>query len=208
MFQLSPRSSDPSSPSDSMSGRDSPRSPPTTGHPSDEEAASQRLSVRQYHDEHQRRHGSGSVSQRPSESEAPRSPEPPGSPTQHGELESGEVATGEVAGNPASSSHELWTPNPFPSRSWSASNALRNAPPLSSRYEDELPEPGVITNDLDGAQSRQIAAEAHARPNRPVARPIVGTSRRDYGRSTRTRVGLRPVRRTKLLNDRRSVSDT
>ncbi|ETI40705.1 hypothetical protein F443_13973 [Phytophthora nicotianae P1569] len=181
MFQLSPRSSDPSSPSDFMSGRDSPRSPPTTGHPSDEEAASQLLSVRQYHDEHQRRHGSGSVSQRPSESEAPRSPEPPGSPTQHGELESGEVATGEVAGNPASSSHELWTPNPFPSRSWSASNALRNAPPLSSRYEDELPEPGVITNDLDGAQSRQFAAEAHARPNRPVARPIVGTSRRDYG---------------------------
>ncbi|ETL97068.1 hypothetical protein L917_05576, partial [Phytophthora nicotianae] len=29
--------------------------------------------------------------------------------------------------------------------------------------------------------SRQIAAESHARPNRPVARPIVGTSRRDYG---------------------------
>ncbi|ETI35462.1 hypothetical protein F443_18199 [Phytophthora nicotianae P1569] len=65
-----------------------------------------------------------------------------------------------------------------PNRSWSASNALRNAPPLSSRYEDELTEPGVISNDLDGAQCRQIAAESHARPNRPVARPIVGSSPR------------------------------
>ncbi|ETO63955.1 hypothetical protein F444_18416 [Phytophthora nicotianae P1976] len=65
-----------------------------------------------------------------------------------------------------------------PNRSWSASNVLRNAPPLSSRYEDELTEPGVISNDLDGAQCRQIAAESHARPNRPVARPIVGSSPR------------------------------
>ncbi|ETO63810.1 hypothetical protein F444_18555, partial [Phytophthora nicotianae P1976] len=162
-----------------MSGRDSPRSPQTPGPPADEEAAAQRLSVRQYHDEHQRRHGSRSVSQPPSEDEASRSPEPPGSPTQRGELEPAEVASGEVAGNPASNSRELRTPNPFPSRS--GSNALRNAPPLSSRYDDELPEPGVMTNDLDGAQSPQIAAEAHARPNRPVARPIVGTSRRDYG---------------------------
>ncbi|ETM98090.1 hypothetical protein PPTG_19810 [Phytophthora nicotianae INRA-310] len=103
---------------------------------------------------------------------------PLGSPTRrhtrHGELEPGEVASGEMArsparsetffqrpSSPASSSRELRTPNPFPNRSWSASNALRNAPPLSS--------------------SRQIAAESHARPNRPVARPIVGTSRRDYG---------------------------
>ncbi|ETP20382.1 hypothetical protein F441_05880 [Phytophthora nicotianae CJ01A1] len=65
-----------------------------------------------------------------------------------------------------------------PNRSWSASNVLRNAPPLSSRYEDELTEPGVISNDLDGAQCRQIAAESHARSNRPVARPIVGSSPR------------------------------
>ncbi|ETP28385.1 hypothetical protein F442_22321, partial [Phytophthora nicotianae P10297] len=74
-----------------MSGRDSPRSPHATGHPSDEEAAPQRLSVQQYHDEHQRRHGSDSVRQCPSGSEAQRSPEPSGSPTQrrtrHGELE-------------------------------------------------------------------------------------------------------------------------
>ncbi|ETP48308.1 hypothetical protein F442_05924, partial [Phytophthora nicotianae P10297] len=114
--------------------------------------------------------------------------------TRHGELEPGEVASGEMArsparsetffqrpSSPASSSRELRTPNAFPNRSWSASNALRNAPPLSSRYEDGLTEPGIISNDLDGAQSRQIAGESHARPNRPVARPIMGTSRRDYG---------------------------
>ncbi|ETP05031.1 hypothetical protein F441_18282, partial [Phytophthora nicotianae CJ01A1] len=169
-----------------------------TGHPSDEEAARQRLRVQQYNDEHRRRHVPGSVSQRPSGSEAQRSPEPPGSPTQrrtrHGELESGDVATGEMArsparsetsfqrpSRPASSSRDVRTPNPFPNRSWPASNDLCNAPPLFSKYEDELTEPGVISNDLDGAQSRQIAAGSHARPNRPVARPIVGTSRRDYG---------------------------
>ncbi|KAG1708247.1 hypothetical protein DVH05_024930 [Phytophthora capsici] len=82
--------------------------------------------------------------------------------------------------SPAPRSRELWTPNPFPNRDGSA-NALLNAPPLSSRYEDELPEPGVVCNDLDGAQSRQIEAASRARYNRPVARPIVGASRRDYG---------------------------
>ncbi|ETM30503.1 hypothetical protein L914_21821 [Phytophthora nicotianae] len=82
---------------------------------------------------------------------------------------------------PASSSRDVRTPNPFPNRSWPASNDLCNAPPLFSKYEDELTEPGVISNDLDGAQSRQIAAGSHSRPNRPVTRPIVGTSRRDYG---------------------------
>ncbi|ETM35209.1 hypothetical protein L914_17854, partial [Phytophthora nicotianae] len=80
-----------------------------------------------------------------------------------------------------------------------ASNVLRDAPPLSSRYEDEFPEQGVISNDLDGAQSRQIAAEAHARPNRHVARRIVGTSRRDYGyvrsspADTARRTALQPL---------------
>ncbi|ETI30290.1 hypothetical protein F443_22589, partial [Phytophthora nicotianae P1569] len=66
-------------------------------------------------------------------------------------------------------------------------------------YEDEFPEQGVISNDLDGAQSRQIAAEAHARPNRHVARRIVGTSRRDYGyvrsspADTARRTALQPL---------------
>ncbi|ETM30719.1 hypothetical protein L914_21606, partial [Phytophthora nicotianae] len=49
------------------------------------------------------------------------------------------------------------------------------------------------------AQSRQIAAEARARPNRPVDRPIVGTSRRDYGyvrsspAETARRAALQPL---------------
>ncbi|KAG2999556.1 hypothetical protein PC121_g23104 [Phytophthora cactorum] len=75
----------------------------------------------------------------------------------------------------------LRTPNPFVER-YNPVRALCDAPPLTSRYEEDRRDPNVITNDLDEAQSRQLATEPSSqRSNRPVARPLTLPSRRDYG---------------------------
>ncbi|KAG4039893.1 hypothetical protein PC123_g24559 [Phytophthora cactorum] len=75
----------------------------------------------------------------------------------------------------------LRTPNPFVER-YNPVRALRDAPPLTSRYEKDRRDPYVITNDLDKAQSRQLSTEPSSqRSNRPVARPLTLPSRRDYG---------------------------
>ncbi|KAG2815548.1 hypothetical protein PC113_g14124 [Phytophthora cactorum] len=75
----------------------------------------------------------------------------------------------------------LRTPNPFVER-YNPVRPLRNAPPLTSRYEEDRRDPNVITNDLDEAQSRQLSTEPSSqRSNRPVARPLTLPSRRDYG---------------------------
>ncbi|KAG2997664.1 hypothetical protein PC121_g20409 [Phytophthora cactorum] len=59
---------------------------------------------------------------------------------------------------------------------------VNNAPPLTSRYEEDRRDPNVITNDLDEAQSRQLSTEPSLqRSNRPVARPLTLPSWRDYG---------------------------
>ncbi|KAG1689214.1 hypothetical protein DVH05_002707 [Phytophthora capsici] len=165
----------PTSQGDSTSAHSSPRSPQATGHSNDGEAAPQRLSVQQYHREHRRRHGSGSTSQHPGGSEASSSPPRTRQSARLDELEQGEFvpdddeespthqeAASPRPSSPAPRSRELRTPNPFPNRDGSA-NAMRNAPPLSWRYEDVLPEPGVVSNDLDGAQSRQLEAASAIR---------------------------------------------
>ncbi|KAG3116414.1 hypothetical protein PI124_g23067 [Phytophthora idaei] len=75
----------------------------------------------------------------------------------------------------------LRTPSPFAER-YNPIRALRDAPPLTSRYEEDRRDPNVITNDLDEAQSRQLSTEPSSqRSNRPVARPLTLPSRRDYG---------------------------
>ncbi|KAG3232751.1 hypothetical protein PI124_g22170 [Phytophthora idaei] len=75
----------------------------------------------------------------------------------------------------------LRTPNPFAER-YNPVRALRDAPPLTSRYEEDQRDPNVITNDLDEDQSRQLSTEPSSlRSNRPVARPLTLSSRRDYG---------------------------
>ncbi|KAG3067412.1 hypothetical protein PC121_g10554 [Phytophthora cactorum] len=75
----------------------------------------------------------------------------------------------------------LRTPNPFAER-YNPVRALRDAPPLTSCYEEDRHDPNVITNDLDEAQSRQLSTEPSSqRSNRPVARPLTLSSRRYYG---------------------------
>ncbi|KAG3023397.1 hypothetical protein PC120_g7587 [Phytophthora cactorum] len=75
----------------------------------------------------------------------------------------------------------LRTPNPFAERC-NPVRALRDAPPLTSRYEKDRRDLNVITNDLDEAQSRQLSTEPSSqRSNRPVARPLTLPSQRDYG---------------------------
>ncbi|KAG2994387.1 hypothetical protein PC121_g15897 [Phytophthora cactorum] len=75
----------------------------------------------------------------------------------------------------------LRTPNPFAER-YNPVRALRDAPPLTSRCEEDRRDPNVITNDLDEAQSRQLSTEPSSqRSNRPLARPLTLPSRRDYG---------------------------
>ncbi|KAG6942024.1 hypothetical protein JG687_00019299, partial [Phytophthora cactorum] len=60
--------------------------------------------------------------------------------------------------------------------------ASRDTPPLSSRYEEDLRDPNIITNDLDEAQSRPLSTEPSSqRSNRPVARSLTLPSRRNYG---------------------------
>ncbi|KAE9111218.1 hypothetical protein PF010_g10882 [Phytophthora fragariae] len=71
----------------------------------------------------------------------------------------------------------LRTPNPFPERDTGAP-ALRNAPPLPSR--DDAEGSNVNTNDLDGAQSRQLEVRREAsKSNIPAALPLVKKSK-DY----------------------------
>ncbi|KAG6944356.1 hypothetical protein JG688_00017126, partial [Phytophthora aleatoria] len=61
----------------------------------------------------------------------------------------------------------LRTPNPFAER-YNPVIALCDAPPLTSRYEEDRRDPNVITNDLDEAQSRHLSTEPSSqRSNRP-----------------------------------------
>ncbi|KAG3076263.1 hypothetical protein PI125_g21550 [Phytophthora idaei] len=62
----------------------------------------------------------------------------------------------------------LRAPNPFP-EPYNPVRALRDAPPLSSRYEKTRRDPNAITNDLDEAQCRQLSTELSSqRSHRPV----------------------------------------
>ncbi|KAG4042277.1 hypothetical protein PC123_g22223 [Phytophthora cactorum] len=75
----------------------------------------------------------------------------------------------------------LRAPNPFP-EPYNPVCALRDAPPLSSRYEEARRDPNVITNDFDEAQCRQLSTEPSSqRSNRPVARPLTLPARCHYG---------------------------
>ncbi|KAG3060671.1 hypothetical protein PI124_g22878 [Phytophthora idaei] len=75
----------------------------------------------------------------------------------------------------------LRTPNPFAER-YNPVRALCDAPPLTSRYEEDRSDPNTITNDLDEDQSRQLSTEPSSqRSNRPTARPLTLPSRCHYG---------------------------
>ncbi|GMF40598.1 unnamed protein product [Phytophthora fragariaefolia] len=78
----------------------------------------------------------------------------------------------------------LRTPNPFPGRpagllALRELSEPRDPPPGTV---DSAMEEAVVTNDLDEAQSRQVALELQAPVSRrPVARPLLTPSVRDYG---------------------------
>ncbi|GMF57033.1 unnamed protein product [Phytophthora fragariaefolia] len=78
----------------------------------------------------------------------------------------------------------LRTPNPFPERppgllALRELSESRDPPPGTV---DSVMEGSVVTNDLDETQSRQVALELQAPvSSRPVARPLLTPSVRDYG---------------------------
>ncbi|KAG3056006.1 hypothetical protein PI124_g23204 [Phytophthora idaei] len=136
-----------------------------------------RLSVASYHLEHHRRRSTRSKSRQLTESKAPDSSEsrapPQGNDLLFEELEEGQVDYEESVASEARSHAScvsfgaasarsygsttmspprrvLRTPNPFAER-YNPVRALRDAPPLTSRYEEDRRDPNVITNDLDEA---------------------------------------------------------
>ncbi|KAG6969364.1 hypothetical protein JG688_00005331, partial [Phytophthora aleatoria] len=95
------------------------------------------------------------------------------------ELKEGQVDYGESV---ASEAHSHAASARSHTSDVSSVRALRDAPPLSSRYEEDRRYPNVITNDLDEAQSRQLSTEPNSqRSNRPVTRLLTLPSRRDCG---------------------------
>ncbi|GMF36070.1 unnamed protein product [Phytophthora fragariaefolia] len=97
----------------------------------------------------------------------------------------------------------LRTPNPFPERP-AGLLALREVseprvPPPGT--VDSAMEEAAITNDLDEAQSRQVALELQGRvPRRPMARPLLTPSVRDYGFQPRDREETARHAALQLLN--------
>ncbi|KAG3092029.1 hypothetical protein PI124_g20035 [Phytophthora idaei] len=72
----------------------------------------------------------------------------------------------------------LRTPNPFAERY----NPVRDAPPLTTHYEEDRRDPNVRTNDLDEVQSLQLSMEPSSqRSNRPMAQPLTLPLWSDYG---------------------------
>uniref|UniRef100_H3H754 Uncharacterized protein n=1 Tax=Phytophthora ramorum TaxID=164328 RepID=H3H754_PHYRM len=99
---------------------------------------------------------------------------------------------------------DLRTPNPFVERSdaVSALTALRTTSSLPSRDEDEPMEANVVSNNLDEVQSQQLAAMEEApRAQRPIARPLLHPSRRDYGFEPRDPNEVARLAASQLLND-------
>ncbi|KAG6943074.1 hypothetical protein JG688_00017795, partial [Phytophthora aleatoria] len=142
-----------------------------------------RISVADYHIEHRRRRSTRSMSHQAAESKAPDSSEPRAPPRGNGvlfeELEEGQVDYEESV---ASEAHSHAASARSHTSGMPSVRSLRDAPPLSSRYEEGRRDPNVITNDLDEAQSSQLSTEPSSqRSNRPVARPLTLLSRGDYG---------------------------
>ncbi|KAG6941792.1 hypothetical protein JG688_00018483 [Phytophthora aleatoria] len=115
------------------------------------------------------------MSRQTAEGKAPDSSEPRAPPLGNDllfkELEEGQVDYEESVASVAHSH----TPSARSHTSGVSSvRALRDAPPLTSRYEEDRRDPNVITNDLDVARSRQLYTEPSSqRSNRPVARLLV-----------------------------------
>ncbi|GMF61303.1 unnamed protein product [Phytophthora fragariaefolia] len=156
----------------------SPVAPPAVWAPETTSTPS-RLPIAGYFAEHRRRHGpstmedAGEVQVGYDES----TDEAPGSPSRS---TSGTVAPPTRDASP----RVLRTPNPFLERS-AGLLALRElseprAPPPGT--VDSAMEESVVTNDLDEAPSRQVALDLQAAVSRrPVARPLLTPSVRDYG---------------------------
>ncbi|GMF41162.1 unnamed protein product [Phytophthora fragariaefolia] len=179
----------------------SPVAPPSVSAPETTSAPS-RLSIAGYFAEHRRRHGHLRWRTLVMELKPPNSPrardllfedceekgevqvdyeespdETPGSPSR---------STSGTAASPTrdASPRVLRTPNPFPERpagllALCELSEPRDPPPGTV---DSVMEESVVTNDLDEAQSRQVALELQAPVSRrPVARPLLTPSVRDYG---------------------------
>ncbi|GMF41643.1 unnamed protein product [Phytophthora fragariaefolia] len=103
-----------------------------------------------------------------------------------------------------SSPRVLRTPNPFPERPAAGLLAVRelSEPRDSPQSEvDSAMEEPVVTNDLDDAQSRQIALELQAPVSRrPVARSLLMPSGRDYGFQPRDPAETARQAASQLLN--------
>ncbi|RAW29613.1 hypothetical protein PC110_g14024 [Phytophthora cactorum] len=65
----------------------------------------------------------------------------------------------------------LRTPNPFAERYYPVI-ALRDTPPLTSRYEEDRHDPNDITNDLDGDQGRRLSTEPSSQRSNQRARRL------------------------------------
>uniref|UniRef100_H3GYS0 Uncharacterized protein n=1 Tax=Phytophthora ramorum TaxID=164328 RepID=H3GYS0_PHYRM len=99
---------------------------------------------------------------------------------------------------------DLRTPNAFVERSddVSALTALRTTSSLLSRDEDEPMEANVVSNNLDEVQRQQLAAMEEApRAPRPIARPLLHPSHRDYGFEPRDPNEVARLAASQLLND-------
>ncbi|KAG6946763.1 hypothetical protein JG687_00016539, partial [Phytophthora cactorum] len=123
------------------------------------------------------------MSRQTAESKAPDSSEPRAPPRRNDllfeELEEGQVNYEESV---ASEAHSNAASAGSHTSGYYPVIALRDTPPLTSRYEEDRHDPNDITNDLDGDQGRRLSTEPSSqRSNRPVARPLTLLLRRDYG---------------------------
>ncbi|RLN05868.1 hypothetical protein BBJ28_00025734 [Nothophytophthora sp. Chile5] len=143
--------------------------------PQSDTVVSPRLSVREYHVAHRARFGSPT-----------RNPAASAAPPDH-DLEEGQVdydSDNDFIGRSPLPAHAapVRTPCPFPA----SPGALRLAPPLPSRNDNEEREMGVITNPLDTVQEQQVAVEDAAAAYTAAARL---PTRREYRFDPQTRGG-------------------
>ncbi|GMF41637.1 unnamed protein product [Phytophthora fragariaefolia] len=193
---------------------------PTSGH---RDTPRSRLPITGYFTEHRRLSGPSPVQNAGDGVQAPRQPLRTRDPLFEDSEEEGEGqvdyeefpdeapsppsrSTSGTAAPPTrdSSPRVLRTPNPFPERPAAGLLAVRelSEPRDSPQSEvDSAMEEPVVTNDLDDAQSRQIALELQAPVSRrPMARSLLMPSGRDYGFQPRDPAETARQAASQLLN--------
>ncbi|GMF62159.1 unnamed protein product [Phytophthora fragariaefolia] len=143
-------------------------------------AAPSRISIAGYFAEHRRLHGPSPMEKAGDVAQAPRQPM-----------------------RADASPRALRTPNPFPERPvglLAVRELSEPRDPPECGVDSAIEEP-VVTNDMDEAQSRQVALELQAPVSRrPVARPLLTPSIRDYGFQPRDPAETARQAASQLLN--------